>query len=48
MEANIPRKKKSPHLFFERFRAAPRRVYTLVRIYKLTVRVRAQEQLILQ
>ena len=48
MEGNIPRKKQNPHLFFERFRAAPRRVYTLVRVYKLTVRVRALEPFILQ
>ena len=48
MEGNIPRKKQNPHLFFERFRAAPRRVYTLVRVYKLTVSVRALEPFILQ
>ena len=48
MEGNIPRKKQNPHLFFERFRAALRRVYTLVRVYKLTVSVRALEPFILQ
>ena len=48
MEGNIPRKKQNPHLCFERFSAAPRRVYILLRVYELTVRVRALETFILQ